>query len=786
MKHPNETKYRLEGERTFRVAANERLSGYREWLESRDHRRFGLVMLAVLAIGMTLVVSSKYMPTRYAFHVGQVSSRAVVADRTVSYEDKASTDNLRKQVASLVEPVHRTDPAAFGATLADVKALLDRVESVRAQSDGSSSPTSEPLGAALASLRERAPTQITDSTLAYLLKAPPEVIAQLRKEIPSDLGLLYSGTVSDAAMAGEREKLRGLADAISGPPELRDAVYQIGAAFLRPNQVVDDAQTEARRKQAMSEVNPVIVTVFKGEQVVKPGDEITAQTLLSLDAMGLVDTKPSWEIWAGTFIIVIIELVVIVGLVSRIQPTLLRENTVMLAITTLVMFFMVLARLLVIPPLSAYLVPLAALAMLTTILTRPRTALLLVALLSINVGLLAGFDFPVTMVVLISAVFSLYSVSRLAQRSDLLLAGVLVMIVAGAAVFAGELLRQAPLPTAFRTSLWGIGNGLLSVVLTVSLLMVYETVFNLTTPLRLLELANPSRPLLRRLMQVAPGTYNHSILMGNLAEAAAEVIDADPLLARVGAYYHDIGKIVRPEYFVENQLHMSNPHEKLTPNLSKLAITAHVRDGESLARAYGLPQPVIDIIRQHHGTSVLAYFYSKAKESSKVEVPEEAYRYEGEKPTSPEAAIIMLADSVEAAAKAMKNPTVKKMQDLIHDIFKQKMDDGQLDDAQLTLGDMHKIRDVFENGLRGLAGHRIAYPPKKEGAPEAVHARQVPKVAVGGGGVSPARTPKAGLRSVPTQRVATPIETEPAAMQDAESPDVRGEGDGGPPAGGGQ
>ena len=236
--------------------------------------------------------------------------------------------------------------------------------------------------------------------------------------------------------------------------------------------------------------------------------------------------------------------------------------------------------------------------------------------------------------------------------------------------------------------------------------------FNLTTPLRLLELANPAQPLLKRLLQVAPGTYNHSIQMGNLAEAAAEAIGANPLLARVGAYYHDIGKTVRPEYFVENQIYVDNPHNRLNPNLSKLAITAHVRDGEHLARLYGLPQPVVDIIKQHHGTSVLAYFYHKALESTKDDVYEESYRYEEQKPQSKEASIVMLADSVEAAARAMQNPTRRKIQGMIQEIIKQKVEDGQLDESDLTQGDLHKIRESFDMSLRGLVGHRIAYPER--------------------------------------------------------------------------
>jgi putative nucleotidyltransferase with HDIG domain len=198
--------------------------------------------------------------------------------------------------------------------------------------------------------------------------------------------------------------------------------------------------------------------------------------------------------------------------------------------------------------------------------------------------------------------------------------------------------------------------------------------------------------------------------MGNLAEAAAEAIGANPLLARVGAYYHDIGKTIRPEYFVENQIYVDNPHDRLSPNLSKLAITAHVRDGEHLARLHGLPKPVVDIIKQHHGTSVLAYFYHKAMQLAKDSVYEESYRYEEQKPQSKEAAIIMLADSIEAAVRTMENPTRRKIQGLIQEIVKQKVEDGQLDDSALTQGDLHKIRESFDVSLLGLVGHRISYP----------------------------------------------------------------------------
>jgi cyclic-di-AMP phosphodiesterase PgpH len=425
---------------------------------------------------------------------------------------------------------------------------------------------------------------------------------------------------------------------------------------------------------------------------------------------GLGASPVPWKNWLGVFLVVLFELLVGAMYLYRFGGKIRADNNLVLVMATLFLLFAGIARLLAIPPLSPYIIPLAALGMMATIIFNARTGHLLVALEALNVGMIAGMDLRFVIVALLVGAFSLYLVSHLTQRSQLVSSGFWVMLAAALCAFAVDMLQETAFPLALQSALWGLGNGLLSMVLTLVLLVVFETAFNLSTPLRLLELANPAQPLLRRLMQVAPGTYNHSIMMGNLAESAAEAIGADPLLARVGAYYHDIGKVTRPEYFIENQLHITNPHDKLTPSLSRLAIMAHVRDGEMLARQSGLPQPVVDIIKQHHGTSVLSYFYQKAKEGSSEEVPEEEYRYEEEKPGTREAAIIMLADSVEAAAKSMRNPTLKKLQGLIHEIFKQKMEDGQLDRSQLTFGDLHEIGEVFDKGLRGMMGHRIEYP----------------------------------------------------------------------------
>jgi len=456
--------------------------------------------------------------------------------------------------------------------------------------------------------------------------------------------------------------------------------------------------------------------------------------LMALGLVVIVMSSPtaegSWlavRDWVGTLLLVVLELLFLYSFLKLLSPEAIEDNNLLLVVTILFLSFAGSARLLLLPEFSPYLIPTAALGMLSAVILNLRAGLLLVILGGLNVGLLTGFELSYTVVALVMGLFSLQPMLRLDQRTKFLTATGNVIITGAAAILGAELLLDTPVAESLRLTLWAIPNGILSLVLTVSLLIVFEAAFNLTTPIRLLELANPAHPLLRRLMQVAPGTYNHSILMGNLAEAAAEAIGANALLARVGAYYHDIGKVMRPEYFIENQLHIKNPHDKLNPNISRLAITAHVRDGGELAKQYGLPRPITDIIRQHHGTSVLSYFYQKAKETSVDAVAEESYRYEAEKPHSKEAAIIMLADSVEAAVKAMKSPTPKKLQGLISEVIKQKVDDGQLDQSGLSLGDLNRIREIFETSLWGVLGGRIPYPSEN-----GRHERRVQKAAVGG------------------------------------------------------
>lgn len=362
------------------------------------------------------------------------------------------------------------------------------------------------------------------------------------------------------------------------------------------------------------------------------------------------------------------------------------------------------------PRFSNYLAPAPAGAMLLSILLRPRPALFSSAAFAVLVGLAAEQQFPTVVIVFIGGLVGVFACRRVHHRSDFGAAGLLVGAASAIAALATGLLEGLRIYPAIATNAaYAFGSGLLAAVVTVGVLPFLEQFFGLITPIKLLELASPAHPLLRRLQLEAPGTYHHSLMVANMAEAAAEAVGADALLARVGTYYHDIGKLRRPAFFVENQGGIDNPHDKMTPSLSALTVSAHVRDGMDLAREYGLPQPVADFIPQHHGTALLTYFYHQALERGDP-LDEFAFRYEGPKPQTSEAAVVMLADAAEAAVRSLNRPTPDRLEDAVRRIIRDKLEDGQLDECGLTFRDLGRIAAAFVRILAGVLHPRLEYP----------------------------------------------------------------------------
>ncbi|HEX2279172.1 MAG TPA: HDIG domain-containing protein, partial [Candidatus Tectomicrobia bacterium] len=366
------------------------------------------------------------------------------------------------------------------------------------------------------------------------------------------------------------------------------------------------------------------------------------------------------------------------------------------------------------PSIILYALPVAAGGILVAIFFDFQVGILFALLTSVLIGALLRDNLTVAVLALLGNLIAAFRVHEYRQRSCILLTGLLIGLANIVVLLAFGLMNSNLLSwTRVYEALCGLLGGVLAAVVVSAVLPLLESIFKFTTDIKLLELASLNHPLLRQLIMHAPGTYHHSMLVGTLAEAAAEAIGANALLARVGSYYHDIGKMLTPEYFVENQAGRGNKHDRLSPSMSALIIMAHVKDGIKLAKEYKLPQRIIDMIPQHHGTNLITYFYNKAKEQedpSVQQVHEGDYRYPGPKPQTPEAAIVMLSDKVEAASRVLTDPTPQRISGLVQRIVSNIFMDGQLDECDLTLRDLQKISDAFARTLLAIHHHRVEYP----------------------------------------------------------------------------
>lgn len=436
-----------------------------------------------------------------------------------------------------------------------------------------------------------------------------------------------------------------------------------------------------------------------------------------------VDVRPPfsgvlnpWKKLLGVGIVVATEMWIAWYFLERFGKRVLRNNAFIriLLAASLLIFFTLLAKAFVLLSLPPYLIPLAGLSILGTILLGPRLMFFAVVITSVNVGIIASNDFFLTAAMLLNSGFAIYTVLRVGPRMELLRAGLLIALVSGIVAFAVALIEGDSLRAAVEQGGIGLVNGLLSLMLAMVLLPLFENVFNILTPMKLLELSDPGNPLLQKLLRGAPGTFSHSMQVGNLAENAAERIGtADPLLARVGAYYHDVGKLEHPNYFIENQISRMNPHETLAPALSARIVKRHVKDGVEIGRRWNLPPEVLDMIGQHHGTTRIEYFYRNALEEAAVtgaSVNESDFRYPGPCPRSKEAGILMLADSIEATVKSLEKPSPKRIEDIVAGTIRTKLEDGQFDQCELTMREIHETGEAIREALIGFIGPRIEYP----------------------------------------------------------------------------
>ncbi|WP_020615632.1 HD family phosphohydrolase [Paenibacillus daejeonensis] len=511
----------------------------------------------------------------------------------------------------------------------------------------------------------------------------------------------------------------------------REIVQELARFALMPNKFADkEATDEARR---LAKENTAKVVIQEGDVVVREGERITQELYDRLQMLGLLQSKKTYWPQLGLLLLCALFLVIIFQFVER-SATISAHgekttyNNAQLLMLWLI-FFLNLAIMQVVAMTQTqnasfvgYIAPVAMGAMLIMLLLDTHLAIissiLFAAIGSIlfNVRQDQIFDYHYGFVFTVVAFAAIFSIHRASQRSTILKAGIMVSLFGSLAVLSLLLIGDLPSRTELLYSIgFAFASGLLTAVLVIGLMPFFEVTFGILSALKLVELSNPNHPLLRKLLTETPGTYHHSVMVGNLSEAAAESIGANGLLCRVGSFYHDIGKTKRPSYFIENQTNIENPHDSMDPKLSKEIIVAHARDGVEMQKSHNIPKPLRDIAEQHHGTTFLKYFYHKATKIAEAEgvepdFTEDDFRYPGPKAQSKEAAIVGIADCVEAAVRSLRNPTMEQVESMIAKIIKGRMDDNQFNECDLTLKELDMIAQSLKETVIGIFHSRIEYP----------------------------------------------------------------------------
>ncbi|MDQ7794086.1 MAG: HDIG domain-containing protein [bacterium] len=657
----------------------------------------GLTFALIVAFLMPALV-----PAKLQLEAGQVSPKDIWAPRTIA--DRYRTDSLRAAARAEVSDFYRLDPGVWLRADMSIASVFSGLAGLAAQG--------VEAGRKLEQARQLVGGELADSVLLAVLEASPGSRQDLEARVRETVGELLQAGIKPEYVETARKQAAtelGVADL---ERNLRLFGAELARQVLEANMFFDEQETRRKGQEAADEIEPL--RIIQGQVVVREGDVITEHQIAILGDLGLLQTTPAYPARVGVLVVAALLVASLAFYLKLFSPLVFGSNQRVLLLFVIMSGSIGLVW--AAGSLSGYLVPVAVGSMLTTILLGPPAGVGVAVLLALLAGLGPGTHL---LVALLGGLAGVYGVATLAQRSDLMRSGALVAGANVAAIFGLSLVGARSIAEVgfWLDHLWGIANGIFSAILTIGSLPFLENLFGIVTPLKLLELSNPNQPLLRRMLLEAPGTHHHSVMVANLAEAATERVGGEALLARVGAYYHDVGKIKRAYFFVENQLFGDeNPHDKLSPNLSALIVTSHVRDGVELAQEENLPESLIDFIRQHHGTSLVTYFFHRATENGRDEpVMEQDFRYDGPIPDTRETAIVMLADACEAAVRALHRPNPARIEATVRRIIRERLDDGQLNQSDLTLRDLDAVAEEFTRLLTGFFHTRVQYPESMVG-----------------------------------------------------------------------
>lgn len=658
---------------------------------------------------MTTIIASPNFFFKSIIENG-ISKKDIIAQKTITVVDVEKTELHKKEIAQKINPI--LSPADDRFIKNNLSTLQNSIMQIR-KKDVPFSTKKDELGLLL----DMSEGYKKDYVINYLLKADNKHLQQVFDKATLTLSNILNTGITEKDYEGDNINKIIYRSLVSNVTKNQITIISVLLnQVIVPNLVIDDYATEIARRNAQNSVKPYEVTFKKGDKILFEGEPVTKLKRDALAKAGYNILELGYKGFIGIFILVALGTLAFLKYMKTFEKKYLESNHMMIA-AILALFFALVAAL--IPTgFSPYVLPFPAFIIILAIFTNPRIAFveasIILALLAISMEYNLQFVNAFILINLISTV-AIAGV-KFSRRFDLIRTGIEIAVTSVVLVVTIYALEKCVIDVdnllIVNDSVLVFINGILSGVIALGLLPLLESAFKIITPYGLAELADHNQPLLKRLQFEAPGTYHHSLMVSNLCEAAAEAVGANPILARVGAFYHDIGKLKRPLFFVENQSYfgIENPHTKLNPRLSKMVITAHPKDGFELAKEYGLPPILYNFILQHHGEGLASYFYTQAiAEEGAENVKEEQFRYTGPKPTMKETAILMIADAVESAVRSLKTPTNEEIEKIIDKIIIERLNDGQLSDSPLTLKDIKMIAATFNRILRGMQHSRIRY-----------------------------------------------------------------------------
>ncbi|GLC88574.1 HD family phosphohydrolase [Lysinibacillus piscis] len=690
-----------------------------------DFRYFLIGVLVITGILQFFLMYGNVKGITYDFKPLQLATETVRSTKTV--EDTVKTQQEQEKAANAIQPVYQFSEEVAKQRAAIVTTLFDYVLAVKQDVENSDEPV--PLANQVAQLRKKfkstdaaqMPIVFTDSQLEALLLQSKADLTRTSTQLSTLVeDFLQQPIRSENVFLAQNDIEAQIRGQLGYPDKIFNTVILIGRTSIIENETIDEEQTKKRKAQAKEAIEPT--RILQGQIIVQEGQIVDNEAFRQLELLGMVSNKASLKPIAGLMILTLLQMVFLYILFERWDADGLKKRNALLVTIIVYSLSIVLMKFMGLVSSEfdvtvAFLYPTALATMLVRLLVDERTAILITVMTATSAGVIfqEGYSSVMQMEVALYIIFggfaSVFFLRSVEKRSHILQAVSVITLVNITFIAFYLLMTQSSygLPELMFYLVAAILSALISGALTMGLLPFFESAFGLLSSLRLIELSNPNHPLLKKLLVETPGTYHHSIMVANLAEAACEAIGADGLLARVGCYYHDIGKTKRPTFFIENQLSGVNPHDSLPPETSAEIIIAHTTDGADMLRRYKMPQEIIDIALQHHGTSLLKFFVFKAKEAGKC-IDEAKFRYPGPKPQTKEAAVISVADSVEAAVRSMKEPNAEKIQKLVRSIIDDRVQDNQFDECDISIKELKCIEHVLCESLNGIFHSRIEYP----------------------------------------------------------------------------